>query len=140
MDKQSYIISNQIENVCLNKFSKKYSENLLSDKNRLHDGKMLLDYLCEKFKIPYIKKLVVLDKPRKKVRNGILHGYYVSLKNEIYIYNITSVTHKQIAIKQFYETLLHEFMHHYDITKLKLKETNHTSGFYKRISDLQKKL
>ena len=49
------------------------------------------------------------------------------------IYNTTTKTKKTIAIKTFYETLLHEFIHHYDIVGLKLGDSLHTSGFYKRI-------
>lgn len=140
MKQNSYHLSNKINEVCLKKFSKEYSKKLLSDKNRLNDGLNLLNYLCSKFKILPIKKLVVLNKPRNKKGNATIFGYYVIDKHEIYIYNLTAITQKEITIKCFYDTLLHEFMHHYDHTKLKLHESLHTRGFYLRITDLKNKI
>lgn len=140
MEKNSYQLSNKINEVCLNKFSKEYSKKLLSDKDRLNDSINLLNYLCNKFKIPPIKKMVLLNKPRKKNKNTTTFGYYVVNKQEIYIYNLTAITKKEISIKCLYETLLHEFMHHYDRTKLKLLESPHTKGFYFRITDLKNKI
>ena len=140
MEKNSYQLSNKINEVCLNKFSKEYSKKLLSDKDRLNDSINLLNYLCNKFKIPPIKKIVLLNKPRKKNKNTTTFGYYVVNKQEIYIYNLTAITKKEISIKCLYETLLHEFMHHYDHTKLKLLDSSHTKGFYFRITDLKNKI
>lgn len=140
MESNNYQLSNKINEVCLNKFSKEYTKRLLSDKNRLTDSINLLNYLCNKFKIPPIKKLVLLNKPRKKKGNATTFGYYVINKQEIYIYNLTAITQKEISIKCFYDTLLHEFMHHYDHTKLKLHESLHTRGFYLRITDLKNKI
>ena len=42
--------------------------------------------------------------------------------------------------KTIYETVSHEFIHHYYIVGLKLGDSLHTSGFYKRIGDLKEKL
>lgn len=140
METKNYNKSNQITTVALNKFSKAYSKELLSDKARLTDSIKLITYLCEKFKIPNIKRLVVMNKPRKRNGHGTIHGYYVIQKQEIWIYNLTASTNKIISIKCFYDTLLHEFMHHYDYTKLHLGVSLHTSGFYMRISDLKKKI
>lgn len=56
MEKNSYQLSNKINEVCLNKFSKEYSKKLLSDKDRLNDSINLLNYLCNKFTIPPNKK------------------------------------------------------------------------------------
>lgn len=136
----NYNKSNKVIEVALNKFTKSYSTKLLSDKDRLKDSIKLLNYLCDKFKISPIKRIVVLNKSRKKIRNGEIHGYYIPNKQEIYIYNLTATTKKEVSIKCFYDTLLHEFMHHYDYTKLHLNESLHTSGFYKRITDLKNKI
>lgn len=140
METNVYNKSNEVTEVALKRFDKNYSKKLLNDTNRLKDGFELLNYLCDKFKIAPIKHLIIWDKPRKQVRNGQLYGYYVRNSREIYIYNKTAKTNKTIAIKRFYETLLHEFIHHYDFEKLKLSDSPHTRGFYKRLSDLMKKI
>lgn len=140
MKADNYTKSNDITEVTLNRFNKAYSNKLLSDKNRLKDSLELIKYLCDKFKITPIKRIIILDKPRKKINRGEIHGYYIPIKNEIYIYNLTASTKKEVSIKCFYDTLLHEFMHHYDFTKLQLTESPHTSGFYKRITDLKNKI
>jgi len=43
-------------------------------------------------------------------------------------------------IKTFINTLLHEFMHHYDYYYLRLPDSVHCKGFEARIRDLRKKL
>jgi len=40
----------------------------------------------------------------------------------------------------FLETLLHEWVHHYDFTGLQLDRSLHTSGFFARIRDLAETL
>ena len=44
------------------------------------------------------------------------------------------------APKVFLETLLHEWVHHYDFTGLELDRSPHTSGFFNRIRDLAETL
>ena len=94
-------------------------------------------------------KTIVLESVSNKrqnhvTRNGKLikkvYGRYMINLNTIEIFNLTAMTKKPVAIKTMYDTLLHEFMHHYDFTKLKLSESLHTKGFAMRISDLKKKL
>jgi len=45
-----------------------------------------------------------------------------------------------LAPKVFLETLLHEWVHHYDFTGLQLDRSPHTSGFFNRIHDLAETL
>lgn len=85
-------------------------------------------------------KLTVLNKPQRKKANGKTLGFYTVGRHHITIYNLTATTQKTVSIKTFYDTLLHEFMHHYDYKVLKLENSLHTSGFYQRISDLKNKL
>lgn len=140
METSVYNKSNEVTEVSMKRFDKSYSKRFLADKDRMKYGFELLTYLCDKFKIAPIKRLIILDKPRKQIKNGQIYGYYVRNNREIYIYNKTAKTNKIIAINRFYETLLHEFIHHYDFEKLKLSDSPHTSGFYKRITDLMKKI
>lgn len=137
-----YEKSNQIERVEYNKLSSKEYAKLLADNNRQVCGQNLLNYLCDKYKINRIP-LIVLEKPRKGNKRGQTLGFYKYSKLgygvSITIYNLTAKTNTRVAIKRFTDTLLHEFIHHYDTEYLKIKSA-HTCGFYKRISDLQKKL
>lgn len=52
----------------------------------------------------------------------------------------TAVRRKIFAFRTFFQTLLHEFGHHYDYQKLKLTASFHTRGFYARIDSLYRPL
>ena len=139
----NFEISNKHVNVRLNAFNSRYSEFFLKSNETMSQrqkrAETLLNYLCGKFKIDNVT-LLVTDKPRPCKGRGQIHGWYVTAEKKIIIYNTTAKTHKPISIHTFYDTLLHEFMHHYDYKVLRLSESFHTSGFYKRISDLKNKL
>lgn len=145
----AYTRSNAILEVEHGKFSTPtYSALLSDDGDREQRSQDLLDYLCDEFRIPHVK-VIVADKPRKVSMGGrkTTHGFIKvagygdrNVSKYINVYNYTAKTHKVVAIKTFTGTLLHEFMHHYDLQYLKLDKTLHTAGFYTRISDLQRKL
>lgn len=144
MAKTIYEKSNEITSVRLNSFSKVYAHEVLlsneSSSDREYNAQLLLDYLCKKFRIEPVT-LMVTPAPRPcSRRNAQTYGLYQVARKHIIIYNTTAKTKKAIAIKTFYETLLHEFIHHYDMVCLKLGDSPHTSGFYKRIGDLKEKL
>lgn len=144
MAKTIYEKSNEITSVRLNSFSKVYAHKVLSSLesscDREENAQILLDYLCKKFKIERVTLSVTTAARPCNRRNAQIYGRYYPLSRRIVIYNTTTKTKKTIAIKTFYETLLHEFIHHYDIVGLKLGDSLHTSGFYKRIGDLKEKL
>lgn len=137
------------ENVAFGRLSTaEMSELLESSENRLErqkNAQKVLNYLCATYSIPQCK-LVVTDniQPHKTTTRGTLKskilGHYKPSGKEITIFNRTAVRKQSVSIKCFIDTLLHEFMHHYDIEYLKLGGTLHTAGFYKRISDLRNKL
>lgn len=144
----AYEQSNSITEVALKRFRSDLSHNFLNCGTTINErqkvAQTLLNYLCEKFKIASCI-VEVKNKPQlHSTRNGKLrsktYGRYYPHKNYIEIFNLTAMTRKPVAIKTMYDTLLHEFMHHYDFTKLKLSESPHTKGFYARISDLKEKL
>lgn len=140
---KSYIKSNEIIEVKLKAFKNSFSKDIIlcgeSITDRQKVSQKCLNYLCDKFKIEKVK-LTVLNKPQRKKANGKTLGFYTVGRNHITIYNLTATTQKTVSIKTFYDTLLHEFMHHYDYKVLKLENSLHTSGFYQRISDLKNKL
>lgn len=144
-----YTESNKHIEVSLNKFSKQEFENLLSssldNNDRQQKSQLFCDYLCDKFKIPKLE-VRVLNKPQPhsntdtgKTRSKTLGTYTVG-REVITMYNLTAKQHKVVAIKTFIGTLIHEFIHHYDIYKLNLSTSYHTKGFYMRVGDLERKL
>jgi hypothetical protein len=113
-------------------------------------GQALLDVLDEAAGLPPCK-LAVADRPqRHRTRGGRLelktYGYYriawesTPRRGTIRIYNLTAIRQQVLAPKVFLETLLHEWVHHYDFTGLQLDRSPHTSGFYNRIRDLAETL
>lgn len=144
MVKTIYERSNAVTEVRLNTFNKSYAKAILAsndtEADRLKKGKRLLDYLCEKFRIPYVDLEVVKYSRPLKWNNAQVYGKYYPVVKDIVVYNTTAKTKKKISIKSFYDTLLHEFIHHYDYYMLKFDNSPHTKGFYMRISDLKEKL
>ena len=145
----AYTRSNAILGVDQRKISTLTYTALLADNgDREQRSQDLLDHLCDEFRIPHVR-VIVADKPRKVNMGGrkTTHGFIKvagygdrNVSKYINVYNYTAKTHKVVAIKTFTGTLLHEFMHHYDLQYLKLDKSLHTAGFYTRISDLQRKL
>jgi len=142
-DPISYNESNKTNAVAYNRFSHTEFNQLqqasTTAKDRANKAMTLLRYLTAKFHMPQVS-LTVTDRPRPQRNRGQLHGTYCPQTRTIKIYNTTAKTLKPISIGAFIDTLLHEFMHHYDHTYLKLNTSPHTAGFYKRISDLHHKL
>jgi len=85
----------------------------------------------------------VLEKRPSNAR-GELHGLYErgggKPKPLITVWMRTAKRIQVVAFKTFLRTLLHEVMHHLDYTLLKLPDSFHTEGFYKRESSLLKQL
>jgi len=67
------------------------------------------------------------------------YGSYYPRTKRISIQNRTAVRGQELAAKTFLDTLLHEWMHHYDFARLKLRSI-HTRGFYERIRSLKEGL
>ncbi|MDO8141559.1 MAG: hypothetical protein Q6358_08675 [Candidatus Brocadiales bacterium] len=54
--------------------------------------------------------------------------------------NKTAILESVLAPKTFLDTLVHEFMHHYDYEVLKFPTSLCTAGFYYHLGDVMKKL
>lgn len=71
---------------------------------------------------------------------GELHGLYVPAQGRasaiITLWMRTAQRRRVVAFRSFLRTLLHEICHHLDYELLKLEESYHTEGFYKRESSL----
>jgi hypothetical protein len=72
---------------------------------------------------------------------GELHGLYEGVEGRLRTARITlwmrTAQKKQVvAFRSFLRTFLHEMCHHFDYEHLKLADSFHTQGFYKRESSL----
>ncbi|MEK7653579.1 MAG: hypothetical protein AAB358_03805 [Patescibacteria group bacterium] len=106
-------------------------------------GEALLDELCDAAKIDIIKLKISDANQYHRKRDGKVvikkYGVYHPKTKFISIANRTAVRGQTLAAKTFTDTLLHEWLHHYDTYKLKLRSI-HSKGFYLRLNDLKEKL
>jgi hypothetical protein len=95
--------------------------------------------LCILFSVPKIKVRVLARRPSKDW--GELHGLYEATEDKTPVISVWMRTAKRkqvVAFKTFLRTIVHEFMHHLDYHGLKLEDSFHTEGFYKRESSLMR--
>lgn len=101
----------------------------------------LVTSLCILFKVPKVKIKVLAKRPSKSW--GELHGLYELEEGErpvITVWMRTAVRKDVVSYRTFLRTILHEIIHHLDYALLKLEDSFHTEGFYKRESSLLKQL
>lgn len=146
---QTYLKSNKEVAVCYNSFVKDYYLKLkkVGDdlEKREQIAQELCDYLSKKFKIPKVRVCVMaINQPNTVSRDNRLtsktFGTYTLGVKLITIYGLTAKQKKIVSTDVFFDTLIHEYMHHYDRFKLGLTDSYHTKGFYLRLSDLISKL
>lgn len=81
---------------------------------------------------------------RPSTRTSELHGLYElgekSSPAVIKVWMRTAQQRRVVAFRTFLRTLLHELCHHLDYTLLRLEDSFHTEGFFKRESSLFKQL
>jgi hypothetical protein len=95
------------------------------------------DEICRSLRVPMVQIQVQGSRPSNT--RGELHGLYTPLRNgsaTIKVWMITAKLGRVVAFKTFLRTLLHEICHHLDYALLRLGDSLHTDGFYKRESSL----
>lgn len=119
------------------------------ERERLSEA--LLDELSDAAKIDIVElKISDANQKHRKLNGKIVmkqYGFYrikhmaggVGLSHYICITNRTAARGQILAPKTFLDTLLHEWLHHYDFKKLKINSI-HSRGFYERLNDLKRKL
>ena len=147
--KTNYQKSNAVETVDFQPSpkSKLLAEHLLLAQSdveyRQYRAQLLVDKLSLYSSIQPVKvKISNTRQYHKKAANRVVfkrYGYYNPHTSYIYIQNFTAVRGQPLASKSFVDTLLHEWLHHYDSRKLKLNSI-HSAGFYNRLRDLKSKL
>lgn len=81
---------------------------------------------------------------RPQFDGGELHGLYTFATDDtgpkLEVWMRTAAQAKTVKFKTFLRTLLHELLHHVDVTLLELEESFHTEGFFRRESSLVRQL
>jgi hypothetical protein len=99
----------------------------------------LMGELCRVFEAPFIRVEVRGVRPHNA--RGELHGLFrLSNPPEILLWMRTAQRHEVVKPRTFLRTLLHELCHYLDYSMLKLEESYHTMGFFKRESFLVRSL
>jgi hypothetical protein len=102
-------------------------------------GSALLAALSEFYAVP-TPPLRVLGVRPHRVTSGVctyqLFGDYTPSTQRIRVWMRTAIREKVSSPKALLNTLLHEFCHHLDCTRLACPESYHTRGFFTRIDHL----
>ena len=101
----------------------------------------LIRGLTDALGVPPVKVQVLAARPHAKW--GELHGLYTAERGKtptIQLWMRTAKQRRVVAFRTYLRTLLHEVGHHLDYALLRLRDSYHTEGFYKRESSLFKQL
>jgi hypothetical protein len=99
----------------------------------------LMSELCREFGVAAIRVEVRGVRPHNA--RGELHGLFrLSRPPEIVLWMRTAQRHEVVKPRTFLRTLLHELCHYLDYSLLKLEDSYHTMGFFKRESFLVRAL
>jgi hypothetical protein len=93
-------------------------------------------------RVPAVEVIVLARRPSRDW--GELHGLYEFggrlAQPRITLWMRTAQRKQVVAFRTFLRTVLHEVGHHLDYHLLKLRDSFHTEGFYKRESSLFRQL
>lgn len=145
--KKNYRRSKEIETIPIpiSHAAKAYTAELLesTEVNRQSLSEALLDELTDAAKIDIVDVTISNQKQKHRRSKGKIvvrhYGHYLPIKKKIFIHNRTAARGQVLACKTFVDTLLHEWVHHYDHEALGLNSI-HSSGFYARLRDIKQKL
>ena len=105
-------------------------------------SRALADSITAAFDVSPVRIKVLSRRP--STTDSELHGLYEPADGRtqpvIRVWMRTSQHKRVVAFRTFVRTLLHELCHHLDYELLKLDDSFHTEGFFKRESSLFKQL
>lgn len=103
-------------------------------------AQVICDELCAALRVPPLR--VEVKDVRPSDQRGELHGLYQSAgpRRVISVWMLTAKRGQVVAYKTFLRTILHEMVHHLDYQLLRLRDSFHTDGFFKRESSLAHQL
>ena len=94
----------------------------------------LVTELCRLARVRAVPIEVKGVRPRNS--RGELHGIFYPDAPRIVLWTRTALRHDVVKPKTFVRTLMHELAHYFDYALLRLGNSYHTSGFFKRESFL----
>jgi hypothetical protein len=97
----------------------------------------LSNAICNQLGVAPAKVKVLSRRPSDD--ESTLHGLYVREEGEVPVIRVwmrTAAQRRVVRFKTFVRTLLHEVLHHLDYEHLKLDDSFHTQGFFRRESSL----
>jgi hypothetical protein len=98
---------------------------------------ILCKAICEQLQVHHVNVRVLKKRPRDM--EGELHGLYIREEGKVPVIRVwmrTAAHKKVVAFRTFLRTLLHELCHHLDYALIRLPDTLHTEGFFRRESSL----
>ncbi len=102
------------------------------------ESQVLVSALTSRFKVPPVRVEVLEKRPDNDW--GELQGLYTPAERRaqarITVWMRTAKRRRVVAFRTFLRTVLHEVCHHLDYELLRLHDSLHTEGFYKRESSL----
>lgn len=150
-NKRIYLASDRIEAIVLPEpmplwpLTEKLAAALQTDKRAIVEAvcRQLAIGILLQLKTPPVQIKVMAVRPSNDY--GELHGFYEGVEGRLKVAKITlwmrTAQRKQVvAFRSFLRTFLHELCHHLDYEHLKLEDSFHTEGFYKRESSLFRQL
>lgn len=126
------------------------TKELFNQINILNDGdieavkiKKFYNLLCKDLKIKFIYQFILIDGCKVRYKSGSkkilkkIYGCYNFTDKKITVF--TEHTNGALLTNfQFKDTILHEFLHHYESVELGLKFGRHTKYFYGRLRHLKR--
>jgi hypothetical protein len=113
------------------------------DRGRTEEAvQRLVAILLSRLHVPAVSARVLAVRPSNHREE--LHGLYEFGGNRrqpvISVWMRTAQRRQTVAFRSFMRTLLHEVVHHLDYHLLRLEDSYHTQGFYKRAESLYRQL
>lgn len=101
------------------------------------ESQALVDLLCHELDVPP-KHVFLRDRPRPHKRRGgrivyELHGL-CQANGPLEVYTRTAAREQPVALKTYLNTLLHEWVHHWDFETF--GTSIHCGGFYERVGQV----
>lgn len=96
----------------------------------------VVDGLCDAVGIA---RIPVRVGGRRLVRGGLEFYGFCGRNGFITLFSRTARRNHPVAFKTYLNTLVHEYMHHYDWNALQI-QSMHTTGFYRRVRDVYDRL